>query len=320
AARPGSGAEFVDDGAPGHQRPRQHRVRDGRPRVAVGCWRERRVAGDDVGLAVVEEECALRFAEPSVSQQSSTIPTFACPYTGRCGTRARRIVVARKRSWSPSASVRRYSGASRKHFVPAGIQLIASRSRGVADEERTVSVVDASPGQPPVLVLMGVSGCGKSTVAGLLAGLLGWDFEEGDDLHPAANVDKMASGHQLDDEDRWPWLAKVAQWIGEHTDAGRPGIITCSALKKSYRDVLRGERVVFVYLAGTREQIGRRVAAPHGPYSPAPLLASRFDALGPPTPEENSITVEIGASASVETDAIMSRLGLISKASTQAGK
>jgi gluconokinase len=185
---------------------------------------------------------------------------------------------------------------------------------------RTVSTVNASPGQPPVLVLMGVSGCGKSTVAGLLAGLLGWDFEEGDDLHPAANVDKMASGHQLDDEDRWPWLANVAEWIGEHVDAGRPGIITCSALKQSYRDVLRGERVVFVYLAGTREQIARRLAARHGHYMPASLLDSQFEALEPPTPEENSITVEIGASSSVESDGIMSRLGLIPKASTQAGR
>ena len=182
-----------------------------------------------------------------------------------------------------------------------------------------MSMVNASPGQPPVLVLMGVSGCGKSTVAGLLAGRLGWDFEEGDDLHPAANVDKMASGHPLDDEDRWPWLANVAEWIGEHTDAGRPGIVTCSALKKSYRDVLRGERVVFVYLAGTREQIARRLATRHGHYMPASLLDSQFDALEPPAPEEDSITVEIGVSASVETDAIMSRLGLIPKASTQAG-
>lgn len=172
-------------------------------------------------------------------------------------------------------------------------------------------MVDASPGQPPVVVLMGVSGCGKSTVAGLLAGRLGWDFEEGDDLHPAANVAKMASGHQLDDEDRRPWLAKVAEWIREHTGVGRPGIITCSALKQSYRDVLRGEHVVFVYLAGTREQIARRLAARHGHFMPASLLDSQFDALEPPTPEENSITVEIGASASVETDAVIAGLGLI---------
>jgi gluconokinase len=83
----------------------------------------------------------------------------------------------------------------------------------------------------PVLVVMGVSGSGKSTVAAILAGRLGWDFEEGDDLHPPANVAKMAAGHPLDDEDRWPWLDKVAAWIRQHAEAGRPGIITCSALK-----------------------------------------------------------------------------------------
>jgi gluconokinase len=180
-------------------------------------------------------------------------------------------------------------------------------------------MIKASPGQPLVVVVMGVSGCGKSTVAGLLAGRLGWDFAEGDDLHPAANVAKMASGHQLDDEARWPWLAKVADWIREHTDVRRPGIITCSALKQSYRDLLRGERVVFVYLAGTREQIAGRLAARHGHYMPASLLDSQFDALEAPTPEENSITVDIGASASVETDAIMTGLGLIPTGSTPEG-
>jgi gluconokinase len=172
-------------------------------------------------------------------------------------------------------------------------------------------VVDTSPGQPPVLVVMGVSGCGKSTVGGLLAGRLGWDFEEGDDLHPQANIDKMASGQPLDDEDRWPWLAEVAEWIGAHTRSGRPGIITCSALKKSYRDVLRGEHVVFVYLAGTREQIARRLAARHGHYMAASLLDSQFDALEPPTPEESAITVDITPGSAAEADEIMSRLGLI---------
>src|SRR4051794_31888644 len=96
----------------------------------------------------------------------------------------------------------------------------------------------------PVLVLMGVSGCGKSTTAGVLAGRLGWDLEEGDDLHPAANIAKMAAGTPLDDMDRQPWLELVAGWIREHTEAGRPGIITCSALKRRYRDVLRGDGVV----------------------------------------------------------------------------
>jgi gluconokinase len=179
-------------------------------------------------------------------------------------------------------------------------------------------MTDTSPGQAPVLVLMGVSGCGKSTVAGLLAGRLGWDFEEGDDLHPQANLDKMASGQPLDDGDRWPWLARVAGWIREHTDAGRAGNITCSALKKSYRDVLRGDHVVFVYLAGTREQIARRLAARHGHYMPASLLDSQFEALEPPTPDENSITVNIDATSSAEADEIMSRLGLVAEASTEA--
>jgi gluconokinase len=182
-----------------------------------------------------------------------------------------------------------------------------------------MAMIDASPGQLPVLVVTGVSGCGKSTVAGLLAGRLEWDFEEGDDLHPQANIEKMAAGHPLDDEDRWPWLAKVAEWIREHTATGRPGIITCSALKKSYRDVLRGEHVVFVYLEGTREQIARRLATRHGHYMPASLLDSQFEALEPSTPDEISITINIGASAPVEADEIMSRLGLIPKPSTEAG-
>src|SRR6202035_4754631 len=107
------------------------------------------------------------------------------------------------------------------------------------------------------------------------------------------------------------WLAKVAEWIVEHTCAGRPGIITCSALKKSYRDVLRGEHVVFVYLAGTREQIARRLAARHGHYMAASLLDSQFDALEPPTPEESAITVDITPGSAAEADEIMSRLGLI---------
>ena len=175
----------------------------------------------------------------------------------------------------------------------------------------------ASPSLPPVLVLMGVSGCGKSTVAALLAGRLGWDFEEGDELHPPANIAKMAAGHPLDDEDRQPWLEQVAAWIRERTDAGRPGIITCSALKRSYRDVLRGDRVEFVYLAGTREQIAKRLAARHGHFMPAALLDSQFAALEPPMPDENAITVDISASGSTQADQIIDRLRLRPSASVQ---
>lgn len=173
-----------------------------------------------------------------------------------------------------------------------------------------------SPPLPPVLVMMGVSGCGKSTIAALLAGRLGWDFEEGDDLHPAANVEKMAAGHPLDDEDRKPWLAKIAAWIQQHTDAHQPGIITCSALKKSYRDVLRGDRVVFVYLAGTHDEIAQRLAARHGHFMPSALLDSQFATLQPPTSDENSITLDIAERSSALADEIIDRLQLRPTASS----
>ncbi len=172
--------------------------------------------------------------------------------------------------------------------------------------------------QPPVLVLMGVSGCGKSTVAGVLAGRLGWDLGEGDDLHPPENVAKMAVGHPLTDEDRWPWLRRVAGWITEHTEDGRPGIITCSALKRRYRDVLRGEHVVFVYLAGTREEIGARLRARHGHYMPAALLDSQFDALEPPAQDERALEVDITPPPGDQADFIMSRLGLTAESSGSA--
>lgn len=166
------------------------------------------------------------------------------------------------------------------------------------------------PGQSPVLVLMGVSGCGKSTVAALLAGRLGWEFVEGDDLHPPENIAKMAAGHALTDEDRWPWLAKIAGWIQAHAAAGRPGIVTCSALKKSYRDVLRGDEVVFVYLAGTRDEIARRLTARHGHFMPESLLDSQFAALEPPTPEEHAITLDIANSSTSLADRVIEQLHL----------
>jgi gluconokinase len=162
----------------------------------------------------------------------------------------------------------------------------------------------------PVLVIMGVSGGGKSTVAGLLAGRLGWDLAEGDDMHPAANIAKMAAGHPLDDADRWPWLARVAEWIQARTAIGRPGIVTSSALKRSYRDKLRGPSVVFVYLAGSRELIARRLAARHGHFMSAALLDSQFAALEPPGPDEQAITVDITDSPASEAGYVIRTLDL----------
>src|ERR1700730_15178261 len=141
--------------------------------------------------------------------------------------------------------------------------------------------------KPVVLVFMGVSGCGKTTVAAILAGRLSWPFEEGDALHPQANVEKLAAGHPLTDEDRAPWLEKVARWVEERLDAGENGIITCSALKRSYRDVInrRGSEVLFVYLAGSRETIAERLAARQGHFMPSRLLYSQFDVLEEPGPD-----------------------------------
>ena len=165
--------------------------------------------------------------------------------------------------------------------------------------------------QRPVLVIMGVSGCGKSTVAGILAGQLEWDLAEGDDLHPAANVAKMASGTPLTDEDRWPWLDLVAGWITKHTDAGAPGVITCSALKRSYRDKLAGPNVVFVHLAGTKDVIGQRLNARMDHYMPATLLDSQIATLEPPQPDEKALSILAGRPPAAEAAEIIHRLALV---------
>jgi gluconokinase len=164
--------------------------------------------------------------------------------------------------------------------------------------------------QHPVLIIMGVSGSGKSTLAALLAGRLGWDFQEGDDLHPQANVEKMAAGHPLSDDDRMPWLAQIAAWIATRTSNGRPGIITCSALKRSYRDVLRGENVVFIYLDGPPELIARRLAVRVDHYMPAALLTSQVAALEAPAADERVITVDIRQGADVQAARVLDALGL----------
>lgn len=173
----------------------------------------------------------------------------------------------------------------------------------------------AKTARQPVLVVMGVSGSGKSTVARLVAERLGWGLAEGDDLHPASNVAKMQAGQPLTDEDRWPWLGSIAAWIRERSAAGTPGVVTCSALKRSYRDVLRGEGVVFVYLSGSEERISGRLAARRGHFMPAALLSSQFEALEAPSADEDFITVEPGASPSEAAQDIINQLDLRAAAS-----
>jgi gluconokinase len=162
----------------------------------------------------------------------------------------------------------------------------------------------------PVLVVMGVSGAGKTTVAGILADMLRWDFVDGDDLHPATNVAKMSAGIPLTDEDRWPWLDRVAAWIRDQCAAGKPGIVTCSALKRVYRDKLASDNVVFVHLAGPRDAIASRLATRTGHYMPAPLLASQYSTLEPPAEDENVLSLLTGPAPADGATEIIRRLGL----------
>jgi gluconokinase/shikimate kinase len=169
--------------------------------------------------------------------------------------------------------------------------------------------------RPIVLVFMGVSGCGKSTVAALLSGRLGWPFEEGDSLHPQANIDKMAAGHPLNDDDRWPWLEKVAEWVEERLDAGENALITCSALKRSYRDMInrRGTGVQFVYLAGSKETISTRLASRQGHFMPPALLDSQFADLEEPTPDEPALRIDVGPAPAIIADEVVRAFALDKK-------
>jgi gluconokinase len=163
------------------------------------------------------------------------------------------------------------------------------------------------------LVVMGVSGSGKTTVAELLAKQLGWPFMEGDRLHPPANVEKMRQGIPLNDADRGPWLDRIGEELKSWAAEGRSGVLTCSALKRAYRDRIRSARpdVCFVYLKGSEALIGTRVAARHHEYMPASLLRSQFDTLEEPTQDEPGIvTVDAGGSADQEVAAVISALGL----------
>ncbi|MCL2419949.1 MAG: gluconokinase [Conexibacteraceae bacterium] len=142
-----------------------------------------------------------------------------------------------------------------------------------------------------VLVVMGVEGSGKSTVATRLAKRLGWDFAEGDDFHPAANIAKMKSGEPLDDADRRPWLEAIARWIDGELASGRHGVVTCSALTRRYRDVLRRPGVRFVYLDVPEAELRRRLAGRTGHFMPPGLLDSQLATLERPGPDEDAITV-----------------------------
>ena len=171
---------------------------------------------------------------------------------------------------------------------------------------------DETGESPCALVVMGVSGSGKSTIADKLAERLGWTYEDGDKFHPASNVAKMSAGHPLTDEDRWPWLQAIAGEIDRVCEAGQHVVIACSALKRAYRDILVHGRndVRLVYLKGMQQLIANRLAQRKGHFMPPGLLESQFRTLEPPDASENPVAVSIDGSVETIVNDILRQLKL----------
>jgi gluconokinase len=166
---------------------------------------------------------------------------------------------------------------------------------------------------PQRMVLMGVAGCGKSSIGAALAERLGATYLDGDDLHPAANIEKMSKAIPLSDDDRWPWLTRVGEALAAGT--GRT-IIGCSALKRAYRARIEsavGAPVTFIHLVGSVEVIEKRMKARQGHFMPPALLASQFAALEPPGPDENAISVDIDQPLDAVVDSTVTKLGGLGK-------
>lgn len=162
------------------------------------------------------------------------------------------------------------------------------------------------------LIVMGVSGSGKTTLAEGIADAMGWLYAEGDDFHSQANVSKMASGQPLTDEDRWPWLRSIGTWIDEHESDGRSAVITCSALKRTYRDLLREGRahVRFVYLDVPQDVLEERLAKRTGHYMPPSLLPSQLEALEPLQDDEAGVVVHAHQTPEASLAEALELLGL----------
>jgi gluconokinase len=164
-----------------------------------------------------------------------------------------------------------------------------------------------TPSTSPIVV-MGVSGSGKSTVGAALAQRLRVPFADADDFHPPANIAKMTAGHALDDDARRPWLDVIGQWLADHPDGG---VMSCSALKRSYRDQLRRHYpdLTFLHLAGTPEVIGRRQASRPGHFMPASLLASQFATLEPLADDERGVVIDVDQDIDSVIESYLARTG-----------
>jgi carbohydrate kinase (thermoresistant glucokinase family) len=165
---------------------------------------------------------------------------------------------------------------------------------------------------PGAVVVMGVSGSGKSTIGEALAKRLGWLYEDGDKFHPAGNVAKMSAGQPLTDEDRWPWLRAIAAEIDRLVAAGEGAVIACSALRRAYRDILvhgRGD-IRIVYLSGSQALIADRLGRRKGHFMPPGLLTSQFGTLEAPGADEQAVTVSIDASVETIVDEVLRQLKL----------
>lgn len=160
-----------------------------------------------------------------------------------------------------------------------------------------------------IIVVMGVSGSGKTTVGRALADRLCVPYAEADDFHPPANIEKMSSGQPLTDDDRWPWLRALAEWIAAHADTG--GVITCSALKRKYRDLLHAaapDQIRFLHLDGERSVIAARLAARGGHFMPAALLDSQLADLEPLDPDEPGLVIDIALTPEEIVGATLERI------------
>lgn len=184
---------------------------------------------------------------------------------------------------------------------------------GRAPRESDTREGAAHRGPPSVIVLMGVSGCGKSTTGKRLSAALDWPFRDADTFHPPANIAKMTAGEPLNDDDRLPWLIAIAAWIDEHRRNGTRAIVSCSALRRRYRDVLIGERpdVSLVYLKGSFALIADRLSRRRGHFMPPELLKSQFDALEPPMAEERALVVSVRLPPKVVVEQITMAFGLV---------